>query len=119
MKLKAIMFFVSDINEAEYFYCTILDFQLKTKSQKSITFVHEGCDLIAFKCEKNAQVKDYGNIARSVFVFEVLSIDKSYHDLQAKGVKFLHKEPAKNDFCRYAAFRDPFGNVHEISAPLD
>jgi glyoxylase I family protein len=36
-------------------------------------------------------------------------------NMKAKGVHFLHAVPAENDFCRYAAFADPFGNVHEIS----
>ncbi len=52
MKLKTIMFFVSDINEAEHFYCDVLGFQLKTKTENSIAFVQENCDFIAFKCEK-------------------------------------------------------------------
>ncbi len=115
MKLKTMMFFVSDISEAEHFYCDILGFLLKTKTDNSIAFVHEGCDFIAFKCEKNAVVEDYSNVARSVFVFEVASIDKTFDDLCAKGVKFLHKKPSENDFSRYAAFQDPFGNIHEIS----
>lgn len=109
------MFFVSDINEAEHFYCDVLGFQLKTKTENSIAFVQGNCDFIAFKCEKNAVIKDYSNVARSVFVFEVASIDKTFDDFCAKGVKFLHKKPSENDFCRYAAFQDPFGNVHEIS----
>jgi len=115
MKLKTMMFFVSNISEAEHFYCNILGFQLKTKTENSIAFVLEDYDYIAFKCEKNAEVEDYSNVARSVFVFEVASIDKTFNDLCAKGVKFLHKKPSENDFSRYAAFQDPFGNIHEIS----
>lgn len=109
------MIFVSDINEAERFYCGILGFPLKSKDETKISFVHQGCDFIGFKCEKNAVVEDYSNIARSVFVFEVDSVDQTFRDLRAKGVVFLHQQPSENDFCRYAAFRDPFGNVHEIS----
>ncbi len=60
-------------------------------------------------------IKDYSNVARSVFVFEVASIDKTFDDLRLRGVKFLHEKPSENDFSRYAAFQDPFGNVHEIS----
>lgn len=109
------MFFVTDIDEAERFYCDILGFPLRTKTENRIDFVHEGCDFIAFKCGKNAAIEDYGNVARSVFVFEVDSIDKTFDELRAKGVGFLHEEPSENEFSRYAAFQDPFGNVHEIS----
>ncbi len=88
---------------------------MKAKNDNSIAFVHEGCDFIAFKCEKHAAIEDYSNVARSVFVFEAASIDRTFDELRAKGVKFLHNKPSENDFSRYAAFQDPFGNVHEIS----
>ena len=64
--------------------------------------------------KKNVVVADYSNAARSVFVFEVESIEKVLAELRAKGVEFLHDEPAENDFSRYAAFCNSFGNVHEI-----
>jgi hypothetical protein len=37
--------------------------------------------------------------------------------MRSKEVRFLHNEPAENDFSRYAAFVDPFGNVHEVYEP--
>ncbi len=114
MKLGKIMIFVSDLEEAEGFYQDILGFQVKTKTPSRLDFVHEGVDFIAFKCEKNAVINDYSNIARSVFVFEVESVEEVFEDLLTKGVNFLHNTPAENEFSRYAAFSDPFGNVHEI-----
>ena len=117
MKLGKMMIFVSDLAEAKRFYCDRLGFPLKAESADKLDFVHEGCDFIAFKCERNAIVEDYSRVARSVFVFEVASIDKALRDLRAKGVSFLHQEPAENEFSRYAAFLDPFGNVHEIYEP--
>ena len=117
MKLGKMMIFVSDLAEAKRFYCDILGFPLKAENENRLDFDHEGCDLIAFRCEQNATVENYSQVARSVFVFEVASIDKVSHDLRAKGVTFLHQEPAENEFSRYAAFIDPFGNVHEIYEP--
>jgi glyoxylase I family protein len=114
MKLGKIMIFVSDLEKAKKFYRGVLGFPLQSETENRLEFAHEGVDFIAFKCEKNAVVADYGNAARSVFVFEVESIEKSLTELRAKGVEFLHDEPAENDFSRYAAFCDPFGNVHEI-----
>ena len=108
------MIFVSDLAEAKRFYRDVLGFPLKSESESRLDFVHEGCDLIAFKCEKDAVVEDYSRVARSVFVFEVPSVDAAMDDLRARGVRFLHDRPVENDFSRYAAFVDPFGNVHEI-----
>ena len=108
------MIFVSDFEEAKRFYGEVLGFPLKSETSNRLEFAHEGCDFVAFKCEKNAVIEDYSNVARSVFVFEVGSIEKAFNDLRAKGVKFLHDKPAENEFSRYAAFADSFGNVHEI-----
>jgi catechol 2,3-dioxygenase-like lactoylglutathione lyase family enzyme len=111
------MIFVSDLAEAKHFYCDVLGFPLESENENRLKFAHEGCDFIAFKCEKDASVEDYSNVARSVFVFEVASIDEALRDLRGKGVRFLHADAAENDFSRYAAFLDPFGNVHEIFEP--
>jgi len=117
MKLGKIMIFVPDLKEAKHFYCDILGFPLKAENDNRLTFVNAGCDFIAFKCSRSATVEDYSQVARSVFVFEVTSIDRTFDELRAKGVSFLHQELAENDFSRYAAFTDPFGNVHEIYEP--
>ncbi|CAN5401984.1 hypothetical protein BH10ACI1_BH10ACI1_34800 [soil metagenome] len=118
LKLGKMMIFVSDLAEAKRFYCDVLGFPLKSEVENRLEFVHETVDFIAFKCEKNAVIKNYSNVARSVFVFEVASVEKTISDFRAKGVKFLHEVPAENEFSRYAAFFDPFGNIHEIYEPI-
>ena len=117
MRLGMMMIFVSDLVEAKRFYRDVLGFPLKSESGSRLDFVHEGCGFVAFKCEKDAEVEDYSRVARSVFVFEVPSVEGAMNDLRAKGVRFLHERPAENEFGRYAAFVDPFGNVHEIYEP--
>ncbi len=114
MKLGMMLIFVSDLAEAKHFYCDVLGFSLKAEHNDRLEFVHEGCDFTAFKCDSNATVENYSQVARSTFVFEVESIDETFQSLKAKGVQFLHGAPAENDRSRYAAFVDPFGNVHEI-----
>jgi len=108
------MIFVSDMAEAKRFYCDVLGFPLKSETEDKIEFIHEGCDFVAFRCQKNTVIEDYSNVARSVFVFEVESVKEAMIELKEKGLDFLHEMPAQNDFSRYAAFYDPFGNVHEI-----
>ena len=117
MKLGKILIFVSDLLVAKRFYCDLLGFPLKAEQEGRLDFAHEGCEFTAFKCEKDTTADNYSNEARSVFVFEVASVDQALRELRAKGVRFLHDEPAENEFSRYAAFVDPFGNVHEIYEP--
>lgn len=114
MKLGKLMIFVTDLAGAKKFYGDVLGFQLKSEDDRSLEFEHKDCSLIAFKCRQNGSIDNYSEVARSVFVFEVASIDEALTDLRGKGVRFLHPEPAVNKFGRYAAFSDPFGNIHEI-----
>lgn len=114
MKLGAMMVFVPDLDTARQFYCGVLGFPIRAERVDHIVFAHEGCDLVAYRCERPAQVQDYSRVAQAVFVFEVGSIEDAMGDLQQKGVRFLHDRPAENEFSRYAAFTDPFGIIHEI-----
>ena len=117
MKLGKLMIFVTDLALAKQFYCDALGFRLRSEDAQSLEFEQEGCQLIAFKCRRNGSIDNYSEVARSVFVFQVASIDKALTEMRNKGVRFLHSEPAENNFSRYAAFTDPFGNVHEIYEP--
>lgn len=114
MQLGKMMIFVSDSAKAKHFYCEVLGFPLQSENNSRLEFTHDGVGFVAFKCEKDSLIEDYGNIARSVFVFNVESVEKTMNDLRLKGVDFIHTIPAENDFSRYAAFKDPFGNIHEI-----
>ena len=109
-----LLIFVSDLETAKDYYGNVLNFSLKAESKTSLTFISGDQDLIAFKCESDSLVENYSQTARSVFVFEVDSISEEFSKLKQKGVIFLHDKPSENEFCFYAAFRDPFGNVHEI-----
>jgi len=114
MKLGMIMIFVPDLDEAKRFYRDVLGFALKSEGSNRLEFRHETIDFIAFKCEEPTVYGEYGRSARSVFVFDVGSIDDSMRELKARGVKFVHEQRAENDLCFYAAFFDPFGNIHEL-----
>jgi glyoxylase I family protein len=108
------MIFASDLSTARNFYEDVLGFECKNQTEVRLDFQLENCDLVAFKCEHDSEIKDYSEVARSVFVFLVDSVDREMKRLSAAGVRFLHAVPAENEFSRYAAFADPFGNVHEI-----
>ena len=114
MKLGMIMMFVPDLDEAKRFYGDVLGFEIKSERVERLEFLHEGIEFVAFKCEEPAVPREYGRSARSVFVFDVESVSDSMKELKGRGVKFIHEHPAENDLCLYAAFFDPFGNVHEL-----
>jgi Lactoylglutathione lyase and related lyases len=78
MKLGKMMIFVSDLPRAKRFYCDILGFPLRSEKENRFDLIHEGCDFVVFKCEKDAIIEDYGNVARSVYVFEVDSVEKQW-----------------------------------------
>lgn len=114
MKLKELIIFVPDLEKAKAFYSGVLGLAVMEEAEGRVIFALEGVELIAFRCEKEGAVGDYSNEARAAFVFEVESIDATFRDLTARGVRFLHQAPKENWQGRYAAFVDPFGIVHEI-----
>jgi len=117
VKLSRIMIFVSDLTEAKRFYCEVLGFVLAEETETRLVFEHDGCPFVAYLCEAAVEVQNYSRESRSVFVFEVSSLDQQMTALREAGVAVLHDAPSENDQGRYAAFADPFGNVHEIWEP--
>jgi catechol 2,3-dioxygenase-like lactoylglutathione lyase family enzyme len=114
MRLGRALIFVPDIPRARTFYRDVLGLHLRQETAQHLVFTINGWTLIAFRCGKDGRIGDYANEPRSVLVFEVPSIERAMAELAARGVEFLHAEPGRNEFGRYAAFTDPFNNVHEI-----
>jgi glyoxylase I family protein len=116
MKLGHIMIFVNDMTKARWFYSELLGLQILLEQENKLVFALDGCQLITFKCEKTKEIGDYSNEARTVLVFEVVSVEQTYKEMKEQGIQFLHDKPTQG---RYAAFVDPFGNVHEIAESFD
>lgn len=112
MKFGHVMIFVTDMEKARWFYSEVLGMETILEEENKLVFDMGGSKLTAFKCEKTTEIGDYSNEARTVLVFEVDSIERSFKEMQEKGIRFLHEEPTPG---KYAAFVDPFGNVHEIA----
>ena len=64
--------------------------------------------------DHDAPPTEHGSSASTTFVFEVPELAAAMTDLKSKGIRFLHATPAANEWGRYAAFLDPFGNVLEL-----
>jgi glyoxylase I family protein len=114
MKLSHLMIFAPDLDAAQHFYGDVLGFTFVCALDHGLRFEGEGCHLDIFRCERPGQVGDYSKEGRTVFVFEVPDLAGRMADLSSKGVRFLHHTPGENAFGRYAAFVDPFDNVHEL-----
>ena len=119
MKLAMLMIVAPDLARAEGFYGGVLGFVLKSRSDRRLVFAQDGADLVIFKGDANAAAARHGQTASTNFVFAVPALDAAMAALKAKGVEFLHAVPAAGEFGRYAAFRDPFGNVLELLERAD
>jgi len=115
MKLAFLMIVAPDLARAKDFYRDVLGFALKSETRQRLVFA--GPDLVIFKGARPAPNSEHGADASTTFVFTVANLDAAIADLKAKGVMFLHDAPAANEFGRYAAFKDPFGNVLELLEP--
>lgn len=82
-----------------------------------------GAPILIYPTERAVQV-DYPNQTGSLLVFHVEDIERTIQDWSSKGVEFIRISFADDEsgiatcpFGRFIAFRDPFGNVHEILQP--
>lgn len=114
MKLAFLMIIAPDLARAKSFYGGTLGFPLTSETAQRLLFAHEGADLVVFKGTRDAPPVEHGASASTTFVFEVPNLAAAMTELQTKGVRFLHTAPASNEWGRYAAFTDPFGNVLEL-----
>jgi predicted enzyme related to lactoylglutathione lyase len=119
MKLAMLMIVAPDLARAEEFYGRALGFVLKSREPRHLVFAHADADLVIFQGAANAVPAPHGEAASTTFVFAVPALDDAIVALKAKGVAFLHAVPATGEFGRYAAFRDPFGNVLELLERAD
>ncbi|AYC30073.1 VOC family protein [Paenisporosarcina cavernae] len=112
MEFGYVMVFVTDVQQAKQFYQDILELPLIHEEPNRLVFSMGPQKLVLFQADKKTETGDYSNEARTVLVFHVGDVHNTFAKLQEKGVQFLHTKPTE---ARYAAFTDPFGNVHEIA----
>lgn len=115
LRLGSLMLFAPDLPVAKAFYSEVLGLPLVAETDRRLTFRVSRFDLDIFRCEKDGAVGDYANEPRAVFVFAVEDIASTLTELRERGVRVLHSEPVEAEGVRYAAFADPFGNVHELA----
>lgn len=111
MRVGHIMVFVTDKEEAIVFYGDTLGLSLREEDEKRLVYDLGGLHLILFETLHPTSPGAYSEEARTVLVFHVEDVEQTFRELSERGVFFLHEKPTPQ---KYAAFVDPFGNVHEI-----
>ena len=73
----------------------------------------QGFRLILHNAKHPAEI-DYPDDVQTMIVWRTDDLAGTMARMQAKGVAFIFTEPQQINVGRYVAFRDPFGNVHEL-----
>ncbi len=115
-KVCIIQIGVSDLDKAIDWYSNTLGFEISKEHYHypvAVDLAHEGCRLLLHTADKPTQV-DYPNAAQTLICIQTDDLASSMNDLKTKAVEFIHETPQRFPAGVYAAFKDPFGNVHEL-----
>ena len=116
LKLGPALVMTPDLDVALAFYRDVLGLSLSERFETQLVFELGGRALHVFACARPGPAGEHGADGASVISFEVEAIEPAMAELAAKGVEFLHAQPAWNAQAglAYAAFRAPGGIVHEL-----
>ena len=73
----------------------------------------QGFRLILHNAKTPAKI-DYPDDVQTMVVWQTEDLAATMRHMKSKGVEFIVSEPQEINVGRYVAFRDPFGNVHEL-----
>ncbi|MFX0049785.1 MAG: VOC family protein [Candidatus Hodarchaeota archaeon] len=108
---------VTNLEEAITWYTEILGFELSKKHYyppRAVDLVQKGdIRLLLYQVQKPAKT-DYPNEAQSIIIFKTDNLEKTMKELTEKSVEFIYPEAEQFPAGLFNAFKDPFGNVHEI-----
>ncbi|MFW9902945.1 MAG: VOC family protein [Candidatus Thorarchaeota archaeon] len=108
---------VTNLEEAIAWYTEVLGFELSKEHYyppQAVDLIQNGgIRLLLYRVQKNTKI-DYPNQAQSLIIFRTTNLKHMIKELTNKGVEFLYSEVKKFPAGIFTAFKDPFGNVHEI-----
>ncbi len=115
LKFFQLQVYVTDIEKAVEFYGSNFGFTEISRNYLPQTMPMQFGDtrVVFHKVDKKADV-NYPADAQTFMVFKVSNLKSFMKKLKDNKTELLHNEPQKAAPGMYAAFRDPFGNVHEI-----
>ena len=73
----------------------------------------QGFRLILHNAKNPAKI-DYPDDVQTMVVWRTSDLAGTVTHMKSKGVEFIFPEPQQINVGRFVAFRDPFGNVHEL-----
>jgi len=123
MKVAGIVLFVGNFEACEKFYKDTLGLKVKSTDEGFVAFELEGDqELALMSLEGATQMISEDAILlakegphRILLAFSVEDTDKTYNELKAKGVEFVKLPTTQPWGQRTAYFKDPEGNLWEIS----
>ncbi len=130
MKLSHTRLLVNKYQACFHFYRDVLGFEVAWGNENTgyADFQTEGGSTLAL-FEQSSMAHAVGvedlpvdstSMDRVCLVFLVGNVDKAYEALLQKGVEFITKPTDRRDWgIRVAHFRDPDGNLIEISEPME
>ena len=116
MKVGMVQINVPDLEKAIEWYTNKLGFELSKEHYYppvAVDLVNDGIRLLLYKAEKEAKI-DYPKQAQSVIIFKSDNLADEMKKMKEEGVDLIYEEPIQFPAGIFTAFRDPFGNVHEI-----
>ena len=125
-RLGIVQINVTDLARAKVFYVDTLGFKSGERFGPNEPFELENRDgptILVYLVEKSVP-SDYPHQTGALLVFYTDDIERTVRDWKAKGVTFINIAWSRDEsgiadtpFGRFIAFRDPFGNVHELLEP--
>ncbi|MHA2232630.1 MAG: VOC family protein [Candidatus Hodarchaeales archaeon] len=108
---------VANLDEAIKWYTETLGFEVSKEHYyppRAVDLVQKGSiRLLLYQVDTPAEI-DYPNAAQSLIIFRTEDLRGTMAKLKEKGVEFVYPEAMEFPAGLFNAFKDPFGNVHEI-----
>ena len=100
-------------------YTRVLGFRISEQNNflhhgTTVQLEHDlGFRLILHNAKNPARI-DYPDDVQTMVVWQTENLAGTMNQMKAKGVEFIFSEPQEINVGSFVAFRDPFGNVHEL-----
>ena len=108
---------VPNLEEAITWYTEILGLKVSKEHYyppQAVDLVQKsGIRLLLYKVDHPTEI-DYPNESQSVIIFKTDDLNKIMKDYSEKGVEFIYPEAIEFPAGIFNAFKDPYGNIHEI-----
>ena len=100
-------------------YTSVLGFKISDQNNflhhgTTVELEHDkGFRLILHNAKNPARI-NYPDDTQTMVVWQTEDLAGTMNRMKSKGMEFIFSKPQKINVGRFVAFRDPFGNVHEL-----